>query len=406
MTNETPYRADCKCPCHTGGGVMHVMPCCQPGTPAQDLRSALEKCRGQFEFYVQQHLAKAPPDMDKAATNQEFVELCTAALTQPAENAKGGEEACAGCEGIPAPENNPCAVCGKLAHPPAAEPVKRIEDGHSDTEGEACELAAHLNCPACGGSGHVDDVAAGDADALNGYRAALTVLSDAETMQQVASDEAHRIGVRNAEDDVHPACSRRVGLAIQKAIQALATPARTDDAGVGGPILVEWIMELARRDIKREQTDFIGRMHQAMGEFESICDDHPDGDFDEQARDDAGEALAGLAGLALAQLAMVSNSADPLSQLAALSPAPDRGEVELSYQSDDWKLRGYPSAAAEAEDMANVGRALMQAIEKDYADNPFMKGWHPADCPTEIVGDLLNALADATPPALDEGEEK
>ncbi|MES2173830.1 MAG: hypothetical protein V4523_07770 [Pseudomonadota bacterium] len=36
-----------------------------------------------------------------------------------------------------------------------------------------------------------------------------------------ASDEAHRIGVRNAEDDVHPACSRRVGLAIQKAIQAL-----------------------------------------------------------------------------------------------------------------------------------------------------------------------------------------
>ncbi|SES09040.1 hypothetical protein [Sphingobium sp. YR768] len=59
----------------------------------QDLRSALEKCRNQFEFYVQQHLAKAPPDMEKAATNQEFVELCTAVLAQPAENAKGGDVA-------------------------------------------------------------------------------------------------------------------------------------------------------------------------------------------------------------------------------------------------------------------------------------------------------------------------
>ena len=77
--------------------------------------------------------------------------------------------------------------------------------------------------------------------------------------------------------------------------------------------------------------------------------------------------------------------------------ATDEGE-ELPYQSDDWKLRGYPSAAAEIEDMANVGRALMHAIEKDYAADLFMKGWHPADCPTEIVGDLLNALAEASTP--------
>lgn len=42
----------------------------------------------------------------------------------------------------------------------AAQAVKRIEDGHADTEGEANALFEHLNCPACGGSGHIDDVAA------------------------------------------------------------------------------------------------------------------------------------------------------------------------------------------------------------------------------------------------------
>lgn len=42
-------------------------------------------------------------------------------------------------------------------------------------------------------------------------------------------------------------------------------------------------------------------------------------------------------------------------------------------------------------DMANVGEALMEAI-RDYSPDPFMKNWRPADCPSEIVGDLLNAL--------------
>ncbi|MGW8203023.1 hypothetical protein ACWGM0_10805 [Sphingomonas bisphenolicum] len=105
---------------------------------------------------------------------------------------------------------------------------------------------------------------------------------------------------------------------LARARAALAQPAENAKGGevVAIPPIVEWIIELSRRDIMREQTDFIGRMHQAMGEFESICYDHPDGDLDEAERDDAGEALAGLAGLALAQLAMVSSPADPLSQLA------------------------------------------------------------------------------------------
>lgn len=40
---------------------------------------------------------------------------------------------------------------------------------------------------------------------------------------------------------------------------------------------------------------------------------------------------------------------------------------------------------AEQEDMAAVGRALMEAV-KTYAP----KHWHPNDCPSEIVGDLAN----------------
>ena len=38
-----------------------------------------------------------------------------------------------------------------------------------------------------------------------------------------------------------------------------------------------------------------------------------------------------------------------------------------------------------SRDMANVGEELMQAV-KAHAD----AGWHPSDCPSEIVGDLRN----------------
>ena len=53
----------------------------------EEMREALQKCRDQFDFYVSAHMAKQPPDMDKAARNQEFVELCDdvlASLTKPA----------------------------------------------------------------------------------------------------------------------------------------------------------------------------------------------------------------------------------------------------------------------------------------------------------------------------------
>jgi hypothetical protein len=40
------------------------------------MRAALLKAAGQFNFYVEQHLAKVPPDEVKASTNIEWAEHC------------------------------------------------------------------------------------------------------------------------------------------------------------------------------------------------------------------------------------------------------------------------------------------------------------------------------------------
>lgn len=45
-----------------------------------------------------------------------------------------------------------------------------------------------------------------------------------------------------------------------------------------------------------------------------------------------------------------------------------------------------------AEDMEEVGRALMDTLHR-CRDG--LRGWAPADCPTEIVGDLINARDEA-----------
>lgn len=79
------------------------------------------------------------------------------------------------------------------------------------------------------------------------------------------------------------------------------------------------------------------------------------------------------------------------------APTPDPA-AEL-YDSVDWLAQGYPSAGAEIEDMANVGRALMERIADATKSGAQLAGWSPADCPTEIVTDLLNMLHEATPTA-------
>lgn len=97
--------------------------------------------------------------------------------------------------------------------------------------------------------------------------------------------------------------------------------------------------------------------------------------------------------------------AEFVSDSTKCSASPDHTDILDTIQNaaDDWQKQGYTTALAEVRDMANVGRALMTAIA-DNAGSPPLKGWHPADCPSEIVSDLLNLLDDATraaPPATD-----
>lgn len=42
------------------------------------------------------------------------------------------------------------------------------------------------------------------------------------------------------------------------------------------------------------------------------------------------------------------------------------------------------------EDMAAVGRAFMEAIEQARLSDEWVKNWSPAQCPSEIIFDLLN----------------
>lgn len=61
---------------------------------------------------------------------------------------------------------------------------------------------------------------------------------------------------------------------------------------------------------------------------------------------------------------------------------PVRGVQRESAAS---KMRHLNGSADDTEDMANIGRALMARLPKDY---------HWSDCPTEIVTDLQNEIHD------------
>jgi hypothetical protein len=54
------------------------------------------------------------------------------------------------------------------------------------------------------------------------------------------------------------------------------------------------------------------------------------------------------------------------------------------------------------DDMADVGRAFMEAIEQARTGDPFMKGWAPLQCPSELVFDLLNRMDEQRKEAADE----
>lgn len=51
------------------------------------------------------------------------------------------------------------------------------------------------------------------------------------------------------------------------------------------------------------------------------------------------------------------------------------------------------------EDMAAVGRAFMEAIEQARISDPWVKDWSPAQCPSEIIFDLLNRMDEQAKPS-------
>ncbi|MBB3876134.1 hypothetical protein GGR47_002380 [Sphingomonas aquatilis] len=67
--------------------------------------------------------------------------------------------------------------------------------------------------------------------------------------------------------------------------------------------------------------------------------------------------------------------------------APDHADImeTIENAADDWQTKGYTSALAEVRDMANVGRALMEALPE---------GYHYMNYPSEIVSDLQNQISD------------
>lgn len=79
-------------------------------------------------------------------------------------------------------------------------------------------------------------------------------------------------------------------------------------------------------------------------------------------------------------------AAGTLTQFRARQAASRAGTAryrERALAEHERVLAERRESAAALEDMAELGRALMIAIDVHAP-----KGWHPADCPSEIVGDL------------------
>jgi hypothetical protein len=110
------------------------------------VREALAKCRAQFDFYVEQHMAKTPPDVDKAATNQEFVELCDAALsTIPQSPAPISGDASVGRDAIADVLRKALSEeCDAVGHPDGKSRTKIIIEAINSIE------ALYGSCPADG----------------------------------------------------------------------------------------------------------------------------------------------------------------------------------------------------------------------------------------------------------------
>ena len=127
---------------------------------------------------------------------------------------------------------------------------------------------------------------------------------------------------------------------------------RSNTTDVPGEIMT-LVAALARDDVRRTSTDFVGRMQEAMCEFERICDEHPMGDLPAGHVRTAIEELQALAGLTLAQIAMLSNAEDPLAM--------------LPLQDGDHGVANDGEPQDETEDDRNAMAIALDIAERDYA---------------------------------------
>jgi len=128
------------------------------------------------------------------------------------------------------------------------------------------------------------------------------------------------------------------------------------------------------------------RLYDSISDDVGYCDDITYGDL-RRAR------------TALNRLA-TAEAASGAGEREECGASPDHADIleTIANAADDWQKQGYVTALAEVRDMANVGRALMEALPD---------GYHYMNCPSEIVTDLQNerdealaSLSPATDPAM------
>lgn len=73
-----------------------------PTPPALIAREMLIRCRDQFQFYGDQHSAKSPPQLEKAAVNYKFVAEINDVLLKTAPS-----HIFVGTYSVGSPDNNP-----------------------------------------------------------------------------------------------------------------------------------------------------------------------------------------------------------------------------------------------------------------------------------------------------------
>lgn len=77
-------------------------------------------------------------------------------------------------------------------------------------------------------------------------------------------------------------------------------------------LTVEQVGKLAERHAFREQTDFIGRSHQAYVSVMAVDDAAEAGEYTPDQHAQIGEALLDLAGLCIARLALIRHEAEAM----------------------------------------------------------------------------------------------